>query len=813
METLLQDLRYGLRMLAKSPGFTGVAVLTLTLGIGANTAIFSVVNAVLLNPLPFPQPERLAAIWRTSEKLGDFRGALSYPDFEDLQAQNTVFESVAAYTDNTSTLTGAGEPRHARSATVTSNMFSVLGVHPILGRAFQPGEDAPGNYVVILSQRLWQSQFGGEQTVIGRSVMIDGSSYTILGVMPAGFVFPLGNDPPELWTTFSSMATSIGDKPITAERGAHFLRALARLKPGIALSRANQETIVVAGRLAKQYPDTNAHNGLRAESALDGLVGTVRAHIFILLGAVALVLLIACANVANLLLARATLRQREIAIRAALGAGRGRIIRQLLIESGMLSVAGGACGLVIAAWGADFFAKLSTEAIPRLSETRLAAPVLAFTLLAALATGMLFGIAPALHLSKTELTESLKGSGRGVGPSVRHTRLRHLLVVTEMTLAVVLLSGAGLLMKSLLRLKQVPPGFDPHAVLTFQLSLPDGSYPKPEQAQDFFRRLFERIRVLPGVDAASGIEPLPLGGDVIRTAYQVDGRPVPKSEEPSAHVRTVALDYFRTMRIPLLKGRAFTEADRTGSTPVVIVNKKLADTAFPGEDPVGKRIKPGISTAGKPPMREIVGVVGDVKHLGLSQPDDPEVYIPEDQMGLPWMSGVVRTGAPSANMVSAIREQVKAIDKDVPIYDVKRMDDYVADSLAQPRLDSTLLAIFAGLALLLAMIGTYGVMSYSVAQRTNEIGIRLTLGAQRADVLRLVLREGLRLAIFGVAAGVAVALAAMRLLMNLLFGVSPGDPATLASVAAILIAWALLACYVPAWRATRVDPMVALRYE
>jgi putative ABC transport system permease protein len=815
LETLAQDVRYGLRMLRKNPGFTAIAVLTLALGIGANTAIFSVVDSVLLQPLPFPEPGQLVTIYGTFSKLNEMSRALSYPDFADLRMMNTVFEHVAAYSESSVTLTGAGAPLHLDAADVGADMFSVLHILPVLGRSFAPDEDRAGAYVAILSHRLWQSQFHGDPGVIGRAVAIDGRSYIIVGVMPPGFTFPLDSGSPEMWTTFAGLSTPVnGQKPESEERGAHFLRAIARLKPGVSLEQANQETGIIGGRLAKQYPVSNADLGLRSVSALDALVGNVRPQLYILLGAVALVLLIACANVANLLLSRATRRHREIAIRAALGASRGRIVRQLLIESAILSLAGGACGLVIAVWGSDMFARLAAHQLPRLAGAAVDARALAFTFIASLATGMLFGIAPALQLSRLELTETLKESGRSGGQSSRQSRLRNLLVVTEMTLAVILLSGAGLLMKSLLRLERVNPGFDPRGVLTYAVDLPDSRYPKPAQAEAFFRQLFERVRRLPGVQATSGTMPLPLSGDVIRTSLEVEGHPMPNGDSLHVHARMIGFDYFRTMSIPLLQGRDFKDTDRAGAPYVVIINKELADKSFPGENPIGKRIKPGFGEeGGVDPWREIVGVVGNVKHAALNRPDTIECYLPQDQEGNGTMWGVVRTDLPPASLVSAIREQVKALDEDVPLYDVETMDHYVANSVALPRLDSTVFGIFSGLALLLAVIGIYGVMSYGVAQRTSEFGIRMTLGAQGRDVLRLVLVQGLKIAGVGVVLGVIGALAASRLLASLLFGASLVDPLTIAGAVVVLVACSLLACYIPARRAMRVDPMVALRYE
>ena len=715
---------------------------------------------------------------------------------------------------DTATITGAGEPLHVPSAVVSAETFSALKVMPVLGRTFRPGEDRPGNYVVVLSSELWKKQFGGEASVIGRAIALDGRSYTIIGVMPAGFAFPLDTDPPQVWTTLSATATSEnGEKAMPEERGAHFLAGIARLKPGVTLQQANSELDAIGARLAKEYPDSNSNFTFRAQPALDALVGDLRPQFRLLFGAVGLVLLIGCANVANLLLARATSRQREFAIRAALGAGRGRIIRQLLIESVMLALAGGIFGLLIATWGSSFLAHLAGGIIPRIEGSTLDGRVLAFTFFASIATAILFGIAPALQLSKLGISETLKEGSRGSGHGARHNFLRNALVVAETTLAVILLSGAGLLIRSLVALEHVNPGFDPHGVITFTTELPDPRYPKAEMAMAFYRQLFERIRALPGVQSASGVLPLPMSDAVIRISYEIEGRPIAKAEEPLAHMRVVTTDYFSVMRIPLVKGRLFTEADRADSQPVILINKALAEQTFPGEDPIGKHIKPGFSISGPAKMREIVGIVGDVKHRALNLPDDPEAYMPEEQMGIGFMSGVVRSNAPTASLVPAIREIVASLDKDIPVYDIKTMDEYVAGSVAQPRLSSTLLGIFAALALMLAMVGIYGVMSFSVEQRTNEIGIRVTLGAQRGDVLRLVLRQGMAIAAIGVALGIGGALASSGLLKSLLFGVRSGDPVTLAGVAILPLGCVLAACYIPARRAMRVDPMVALRYE
>jgi putative ABC transport system permease protein len=814
MNTLMQDVRYALRMLRKSPGFTAIAVLTLALGIGANTAIFSVVDSVLLKPLPYPHSERLVHISQASTKTGEMERQLSYPDFRDIAAQNTVFEHVAVYNDDSTTMTGAGEAQHLHLATVSAEMFSVLDAKPLLGRAFLPGEDKPGAYVTVLSYALWQRQFGGDPAAIGRSITLDGRSFTIVGVMPRGFPYPFDSDAIDLFETFAAYATPLpGGQPMTEERGSRFLSCIARLKPGATLARANQELAAISAGLAQQYPDEDKYSVEHAVPEIDALAGSYRAQFRILLGAVALVLLIGCANVANLLLARATSRQREMAIRAALGATRAQILRQLLIESGLLALGGGAAGLAIAAWGVDFLSKLDALGIPRLAEARLDGRVLLFTLGVALVTGFLFGIAPAWQLSRQSIGERLKEGGRGTSQGAEKHRLRNLLVIVETSLAVVLLAGAGLLLESLRHLERVNPGFDPRGVLTFAISLPDSRYGDGEKALQFYRQLEQRIRALPGVDVASFGLPLPMSDARLRTGYEVEGHPLPPSELPHTHFRVVSDDYFRALRIPLLQGREFRSADRADTTPVVIVNQTLAAHAFPGENPLGKHIWLGVAVGGRPPMREIVGVVADVRHQALDKPSDDEAYAPHEQLGIAWSFGAIRTSLPPESLLPAIREQVRAVDPDIALYSPKTMQKYFDQSVAAPQLNSELLGAFAALALVLAVVGMYGVVSYGVAQRTNEIGIRMTLGAQQRDVLALVLRQGMAMAAVGVAAGVAGAVAATRLLASLLFGVRPGDPAILAAVAALLAACAFLACYIPARRAMRVDPMIALRYE
>src|SRR5947209_4129285 len=814
MRNLLQDVRYGLRMLWKSPGFTLIAIAALALGMGANTAIFSVVNAVLLSPLPFPQSDRLMIVWENNLQRGVTRTQASYPDFADWREQNHVFERVASFHDSDFVLTGSHEPLRLQGEMVNADLFPLLGVQPIIGRSFRPEEDQPGENgrVVMLSYALWQKQFGSDPKVVGQPLMLNGKSYNVVGVMAEGFQFPIQNEPVELWTTVAEDLS--GSEPLCEQRGAHYMMVIGRLKPGVTQTQAQAEMDTIASRLSQQYVDTNKNRGITVIPALENLVGNVRTALLILLGAVGCVLLIACANVANLLLARATTRNKEIAIRAALGASRLRVIRQLLTESVLLSLAGGALGLLIALWGTDLLVAVSGNAIPRSTQIGLDVYVLGFTFLVALVTGVLFGLAPALQASRSDLTEALKEGGRSSGDGARHNRLRSALIVAEVAIALMLLVGSGLLIQSLRRLQQVSPGFDSHNVLTLSVGLPDVKYNTQQQA-DFYRSLRERIEALPGVASASAVFPLPLSGERMGISFETEGRPVLKSDEPSTEFRTVSPDYFRTMGIPFLKGRDFTERDDQTAPGVVIVNEAFAQKFFPNKDPLGKRIKPGISVdENKPVMREIVGVVGNVKHKNLSMAEeDPEAYVPHEQLPFDTMTLVVKTNVNAASITSAVRNEVRALDKDLPVYSIKTLDEYLAASVSQPRFNTLLLAIFAGLALILTAIGLYGVMSYSVVQRTHELGIRLALGAQTHDIQKLVVGQGMALTLIGVVIGLIGAFALTRIMRSLLFGISATDPLTFIAVSLLLSTIALIACLIPARRAMKVDPMIALRYE
>lgn len=814
METFWQDIRYGVRMLLKAPSFSIVATIALALGIGANTAIFSVVNAVLLRPLPFVSADQLMMVWETDPSRGMKRGSASYPNFVDWRAQNTVFERMSTFYVGDFILTGQADSARLQGAVVNADLFPLLGVTPVLGRGFRSEEDQPGDSgrVVLLSHDLFRKRFNSDPNVVGQSMVLDGKTYNIVGVMPQAFQFPIQNEPVELWTTVSGDME--GEEPMSSQRGAHYMNVIARLKPGVIRDQAQVEMTTIAARLEQQYPDKNLHRGLSVEPALEALVGDIRPALLILLGAVGCVLLIACANVANLLLARAMTRHKEMAIRSALGASRLRVVRQLLTESVLLSLAGGALGLVLAGWWADLLVALGKQDIPRALNVGMDWRVLGFTLLVSVLTGVVFGLVPALHSSKTELTESLKEGGRGSGEGARRNRIRGLLVVGELAVAVVLLVGAGLLIQSLWRLRQVSPGFQPENVLTLVVGIPEVKYPTEKQAH-FYDDLTTRIKTFPGVQVASSVIPLPLSGDRFSISFEVDGRPVAEGDQPSADFFAVNFDYFRAMGIPIVKGRDFTKRDDRKAPGVIIVTEAFARQYFPGEDALGKRIKPSINTfeGEKTVMREIIGVVGDVRNRNLSTEAKPAYYLPQAQVPFNQMTIVVKTTNDPRSLITAVQNEVKSMDPDLPVFSIKTLDDYLAASVAAPRFNTTLLSLFAAVALVLTMVGLYGVMSYSVAQRTNEIGIRMALGAQTRDVLSLIVGQGVKLVAVGLAIGLLGAFALMRIMASLLFGVTTKDPLTFAVVAGLLGLVAVLACYIPARRAARVDPIEALRYQ
>jgi len=816
LHSILSDCRYGLRQLRKNPGFTAAAVLTLALGIGANTVIFSVVSAVLLRPLPFPEPQKLVRVVsvRLRENAPD---NASYPDFTDFRQQSHSFSQMAAFHTDRFTLTGHGEATHVQGAVVSADLFPLLGIRPFVGRAFLPEEDRPravtAVFSVILSHSLWRTRFGSDPAIVGKTIDLDNLSFVVVGVMPAGFQFPIQADPVDFWTTIAVDAVALpGEKPMTAQRGAHYLDVIARLKPEATPTQAQAELTTIVSALNQQYPE-NAPRTIWIVPELDQLVGSVRPALMLLLGAVGCVLLIACANLGNLLLSRGTSREKEIAVRGALGASRRRVIRQLLTENLLLAFLGGALGIALARWGIAPLVRLVPEDVPRLTDVHLDYTALLFTAALSLLTGVLFGLAPALQVSNGNFWESLRESGRGSSEGQRRTRLRSWLVAGDVAVATVLLVAAGLLIQSFLRLQRVELGYHPRGVLTFKVDLPFARYPVDHQPA-FFQQSLARLNALPGVHSASAVLPLPLDGDDIDTVFAIEGQPLAEGHQPRTAYSWVEPAYFETLGINLKEGRDFTVRDDLNALPVVIVNETIARQYFPGQSPLGKRIRPQIGNGYQgAPMRQIVGVVADVRQRGLTSAPGPQVYVPRSQSPIGSMIFVVRTTVVPSSIADAARIEMQHVDPDLPIFRVKTLDQYFDQSVAQPHFLSVLLGIFAALAVLLAAVGIYGVISYSASQRTHEMGVRMALGADRRDVLLLVVGHGFRLALIGAAAGIIVSLLLTRFLSSLLYQVAPTDPFTFVAVLLLLGTVAFLACYIPARRATKVDPLVALRYE
>ncbi|MCI0486738.1 MAG: ABC transporter permease [Blastocatellia bacterium] len=807
MNNLFQDLRYAIRMLLKKPGFTVIAVLTLALGIGANTAIFTVVDAALLKGLPYEDPDRLFHLWETTPQKEYSQREASYPDYQDWQ-KNQAFDSMAAYTGGMATMTGRGDPERVASPSATANFFSVLGVEALIGRTFQPGEDVPGaERVTVLTFGFWQRRFGGDPAILGQSLTLNGNNHIVVGVLPPSFQFALRQA--DLWRPYQPSEMQL------SRRFMHGTNVIARLKDGVTVEKAQAEMSAIGARIEQEHNQSHAGTGIILVPLQEEVVGDVKPVLFVLLAAVGFVLLIACANVANLLLVRSTARRKEMAIRAALGAGRSSLIRQLLTESLLLSIVGGIIGLLIAQWGVEALVAAIPEhqlnTMPYLKGLGLDSGILIFAASLSIATGIVFGLAPALQSSKTDLTEALKEGGRASAASSRN-RLRSLLVVTEIALALVLLVGAGLMMRSLMKLLEVDPGFKTENLLTMTVSLPSGKFTEASQVVEFHKQLISRVESLPGVTGAGTVNILPLiGGNTTR--FYVEGEPVPPpGEETESNLRTAGSNYFRVMGIPLIKGRHFDERDNVDAPGVLIVNKTLADRVLPGRDIVGRRL--AFSGFNIPPV-EVVGVVGDVKITGLDDEIKPVIYSPFQQGPSLTTSLVVRTGSDAANLAAAIRSELRSMEPDITLFAVRTMEEMIAVSPAtfMRRYPALLIGVFAAVALLLASIGIYGVISYSVGQQTHDIGVRVALGARTSDIIGMVMKQGAGLAVAGVALGLAGAFAVTRLLESMLFEVSATDPVTFALVPALLIGVALLACYIPARRAAKVDPMVALRYE
>lgn len=805
MSNLWFDLRYALRFLLKNPGFTLVAVLALALGIGANSAIFSVVNAVLLRPLPFRDADRLVMLWGSEPQLK--KAPILIREFLDWKEQSRAFEHIAAYAEDNFTLVTTESPERIKGARASSDFFDLLNVAPARGRTFLPEEDVPGsNRVVIISHNLWQNRLGADPAIVGQQLRLNGESFSVVGVLPADFRFIESAD---LWV------------PIALSRGGgnqklRYLKVVARLKPGVTHALAQAEMDALASNLRQQYPDAGQQAGVKVVALQDDIVGDVRQSLLVLFGAVGFVLLIACANVANLLLARATGRRKEIAVRLALGATRSRVVRQLLTESVLLALVGGALGLLVALWGKNLLrvglsgAPFSSSYIDKVG---LDWRVLGFTLVASALTGVICGLTPALHATRQDLNESLKREGRGAVAGSRRNPLPGLLVLLEVSVALVLLIGAGLMIHSFLRLQRVEPGFNPRNALTMRIALPTSKYESGAEQAAFFQEVMQRVKTLPGVRHAGAINNLPLSKTNVNGVFMIEGRgPWPPGGEPLAEFRLITPEYLSAMEIPLLKGRPFGDADNEKAPGVVLINDTMARQFWGGEDPLGKRLRLGRAEDAFPYLT-IVGVVGDVKHFGLNREPRPEVYIPHPQFPAPAMTLVVRTVNDAANLAASVRAQVNGVDPYQPVYNVTTLESLLDESVAQPRLYMKMLGAAAGVAVLLAAVGIYSVIAYSVNQRRHEIAVRMALGAQPRHVLRMVVIQGMIPALAGVLVGLALAFTLTRLISAMLFGVSSTDPWTFAGISLLLTVVALLASYIPARKVTQIDPVAVLRNE
>jgi predicted permease len=813
VDSLYADTRFAIRQLRKHSGFALTAVLTLALGIGATTAIFSLVNAVLLQPLPFPEPDRLVWLNQQNHSLpGMIPESLSYPDYFDWRAQNRTFSGLASYSGSTAILQAEGEPQHLDAMTVSANFFQVLGAAPAIGRDFLPDDEKPGNRAVMLSYSLWQSAFGSARDISSRTIRLGDHSYSVAGVMPEGFQFPLEGPSPALWISLSDDAD--GKDPKTGQRGYDSLDVIGRLRPGIKLEQATADLSLIARNLARQYPDNNKwYTSAIVEPELQHLTGDTRPALRILFGAVTLVLLISCANVAGLLLARGSRRAAEFALRASIGASRAAIVRQLLVESVVLSFCGGVAGVALAFALLRGMVRVMPLNIPRMEHASIDGSVLAFVLLVSVITGLLFGVFPALRMSQLRPVQAMREAARTVAGRRKDSYVHGALVVAQTAIGLVLLVSSGLLIRSLVRIMNVDPGFDPKQVLTARIAV---SFDRlsHEQHLQFYRQLVARLSASPGVKSVSAGWPLPMSDSNASISFNVEGRPIAKADEPSESLGVVMPGYFETMHIPLLSGRDFGERDGTHALPVMIVNQAFARKYFPQENPLGRRIQPGIGDdVIDHPMREVVGVVGDIKRRGLTAAAEPQFFLPYSQAMVTNPFLTVRASGDPAALQGALRAAVHELDKSVPVYQVATLDDYVAKSAAMPRFQTLLLTCFAAIALLLAAVGLYGLLSYMVVQRTLEIGVRMALGARKSDVLGMIVRRGLTLALIGLGTGLAISALVTRLLSGMLYGIRPSDPLTFVTMTGILLLVSFLASSIPAYRAAQLDPIETLREQ
>lgn len=806
METLLQDIRYALRVFAKQPGFTAIAMLTLALGIGANTTIFSVVNSILLKPLPYREPDRLAMVWMDNSRINVKEDWHSYPNYVDYRDNSQTFEDIAIFNNRSLNLTGDGEPERIVGAHGSANLFTVLGVEPLRGRTFTTEEEEQGkDLVVVLGYNLWQRRFAGDPDIVGKQISLNGVNREVIGVMPQGFNFPRKET--EMW-----VPPGLTQQRRQA-RNSFWIQAIGRLKPNVTVPQAQADMATIAADIVARNPQSEGY-GVNIVSYHEQIVGNVKPALLVLLGAVAFVLLIACTNVANLLLSRAAARERETSIRMALGAGRGRLVRQFLTESALLALISGAVGVALAYWGLNALIALAPRDVPRLDQIGIDGRVLGFSLLISVVTAIVFGLVPALQASKPDLNESLKEGGRGSTTGVQGKRVRNALVIAEVAIALVLLIGAGLMIRSFLYLQQVNVGFNPDNLLTMRVQLSGTKYREGAAAVDFYQRLLQRIEGLPGIESAGAVTDIFLSQTPTSTNFSIEGRPdPPPNEMVEVPVDVATPGFFKAMGIQLIKGRFFEDRDGRDAPPVVIINEKMARQFWPDEEPLGKRLKYGDQSS-RDTWKEVIGVIADVRRTGFDHDVRPENYLPLAQEPTDGLALVIRTAsAEPEKLAGTIRAAVADIDRDQPVFEIKTMDATLGDMRAQRRLNMILFAIFAVVALLLASVGIYGIISHSVTQRTHELGVRMALGARTVDVLGLVLRQGMGLSLAGIGIGLVAAFALTRVMASLLYGVSATDPITFVALAATLALVALAASYIPARRATKIDPIVSLRYE